>query len=582
MPNIELPTNPFGKIALSCSGGGYRAASFHLGSMSYLNHVQFAGAPLLENVKLISTVSGGSITGVVYAMMKQEGRSFTEVYHFLLEQLISIDLLHSGIEMLNPDAPWPFAYKRKNLINVFAVQYDRAFTSGGMMSIFDKMDCHLEAVVFNSTEFNHAVNFRFRNAGSSYSGNYYTRIPLRQLREVKLADVMAASSCFPGGFEPICWPDDFVHDQSPNLEALARKNAEAAISPLGIMDGGIYDNQGVDSILRYKENLPLPYFDLIILSDVASPDMKGFQPFKERPKKGLRALTIEKLRAKAAKADLGVAYVLWATVIIGLLAPSLFDMDANWLAGMCWTMAGLAFAFIGVRFWIKKQFNRLLFRVLLKVRGQISPFYLKRLGLFDIEALSLHRAEPLIMDRVNSLVTLLTSVFLKVVRRLNYNRLYEEEMYRFRRCSTLIKCLTRDNIQKVSAAGATDAPGNSGTAAPARNPGFFTGHYDADIGPAIERVVEDAAAFGTTLWFTEQEQLNNVLKKLVVTGQVTMCYNMILYIEQLKNAKDDQYASLDPEVRRHVDALYVQCIADWRVFRDRPMYLVDLLDANKH
>jgi len=29
----KIPEHPFERIALSCSGGGYRAASFHLGAM---------------------------------------------------------------------------------------------------------------------------------------------------------------------------------------------------------------------------------------------------------------------------------------------------------------------------------------------------------------------------------------------------------------------------------------------------------------------------------------------------------------------------------------------------------------------
>lgn len=565
MENTPLPADPFGKIALSCSGGGYRAASFHLGSMSYLNRLDFGGIPLLEHVKLISTVSGGSITGVVYAMMKQQGHSFDEIYDFLLQTLITTDLLHSGIEKLNPDAAWPYTHKRKNLINVFAAQYDQAFTGGALMSIFDNMNSHLEAVVFNCTDFEHAVNFRFRNSGSTYAGNYYNRITSKQLREVKLADVMAASSCFPGGFEPMCWPDDFVHEHSPNLRALAEKNSAAAISPVGIMDGGIYDNQGVDSILRYKEQSGLPYFDLIILSDVASPDMKAFVPFKEQPKEGFRALTIKAVRKRVAKVDRWAGGLLWLTAALGLLLPLVFDMRANWVAGVCWTFTGFAMLFLVVRFWVKRQLHLLLFRAFLKIRDHLAPFYLRRLALFDIEELSVHRAEPLIMDRINSLITLLTSVFLKVVRRLNYNRLYEDDVYQFRRFSTLIKCLSRDNLVKATSE--------------TRKPGFFTGKYDTDIGTAIQQVVEEAAAFGTTLWFTEQQLLDNVLKKLVATGQVTMCYNMILYIEQLKNIKDDQYGKLDEQVRTKIDALYVQCTSDWALFRQHPMFLVELNEA---
>ncbi len=493
-------------------------------------------------------------------MMKQQEHTFEEIYDFLLQTLLNTDLLKSGIENLNPDAPWPHTHKRKNLINVFAAQYDAQFTRGALMNVFDKMTCHLEAVVFNCTDFEHALNFRFRNPGSSYAGNYYNRIPLKQLREVKLADVMAASSCFPGGFEPMCWPDDFAHEQSPNLLDLATQNAAGAINPLGIMDGGIYDNQGVDSILRYKEGSALPYFDLIILSDVASPDMKAFVPFKEQPKKGFRALTIQAVKTRIATVDKAVCWGLWLIAALGVLLPFIFNMHANWLAGICWTFTGFALAFLGVRFWVKQQLHLLLFRMFLKVRDNLAPFYLRRLSLFDIEELSVHRAEPLIMDRINSLMILLTSVFLKVVRRLNYNRLYEDDVYQFRRLSTLIKCLSRDNLVKATSDG--------------KKPGFFSGDYDTDIGPAIQGVVEQAAAFGTTLWFTEQQLLDDVLKKLVATGQVTMCYNMILYIEQLKNSSGDQYDKLDAQVRAKVDALYAQCTYDWVLFRQDPMHLV--------
>ena len=50
------------KIALALSGGGTRAAVFHLGVLKRL-----AESSLLENVTDISTVSGGSIiTGLIY------------------------------------------------------------------------------------------------------------------------------------------------------------------------------------------------------------------------------------------------------------------------------------------------------------------------------------------------------------------------------------------------------------------------------------------------------------------------------------------------------------------------------------
>ena len=47
------------KIALSLSGGGFRAATYHLGVLSYLNHLKTKdGTPLLDQVSAVSTISG--------------------------------------------------------------------------------------------------------------------------------------------------------------------------------------------------------------------------------------------------------------------------------------------------------------------------------------------------------------------------------------------------------------------------------------------------------------------------------------------------------------------------------------------
>ena len=64
--------HPFDRIALSLSGGGTRAVGFHLGSMSYLDRVG-----LLDKVRILSTVSGGSAVGMGYAVYsKDELREF--------------------------------------------------------------------------------------------------------------------------------------------------------------------------------------------------------------------------------------------------------------------------------------------------------------------------------------------------------------------------------------------------------------------------------------------------------------------------------------------------------------------------
>ena len=69
---------PFGEIALSFSGGGVRAVGFHLGSLSYLDHVG-----LREDVRILSTVSGGTFVGLSYATsLKLHGEDFDFVSYY--------------------------------------------------------------------------------------------------------------------------------------------------------------------------------------------------------------------------------------------------------------------------------------------------------------------------------------------------------------------------------------------------------------------------------------------------------------------------------------------------------------------
>ncbi|MFM7401712.1 MAG: hypothetical protein ACKO4W_12500 [Bacteroidota bacterium] len=67
----------FQNIALSLSGGGYRAAAFHLGCMTCLHDSQHEGESLLKKLCVLSSISGGTITGVVYAHTLAGGRLFS-------------------------------------------------------------------------------------------------------------------------------------------------------------------------------------------------------------------------------------------------------------------------------------------------------------------------------------------------------------------------------------------------------------------------------------------------------------------------------------------------------------------------
>lgn len=64
----QIQFSPFQSIALCFSGGGFRAAAFSLGVLSYLNKVKIKSAEgeasLLSHVNFIASASGGTITNL--------------------------------------------------------------------------------------------------------------------------------------------------------------------------------------------------------------------------------------------------------------------------------------------------------------------------------------------------------------------------------------------------------------------------------------------------------------------------------------------------------------------------------------
>lgn len=563
-----IPPAPLEKIALSCSGGGYRAAVFHLGTMSYLNRLQYQGKPLLENVRMLSTVSGGSITGIVYTLQRQQGKTFGEFYDFLLDRIRRLDLVKLGIEKLNPGATWRNPYKRKNLINAFAELYDEYFTGGATFDELTQMRCHLEAVAFNSTEFNNAVDFRFRNRGSGIFGNFYLRIGQQEAAEIRLSDAMAASSCFPGGFEPILWPTDFLHADSPHLKALPQT------APVGIMDGGIYDNQGIDTILRYRGNGETPYFDCIIVSDVSSPNITPYKPTPEIPKKGLNHVTLGQMHRRIRAINRLADWVIPCFCILLCFLPLSWGYRNSTATGVSLTLAVTILVGWLAKLIMLRRMRRVLGRLrkFLLEKNPYMDFYLEKLSGLRLGELSLHRARPLLVDRINSLLSLVSAVFLKVVRRLNYNLVYTDDRWRYRRIGNLINTLTRQDYEAQSR-----RPTEERTREVLAQ-SIFKGDYDTDIGKNIQAVAETAADFGTTLWFTAEDELSNTLDKLIATGQFTMCYNLIVYLEALIFGEDNGFATLPAATQAGLRALLEQCRTHWSVFKEKPFSMLSVND----
>jgi predicted acylesterase/phospholipase RssA len=225
--------SPFEEIALAFSGGGFRAAGFSLGVLSYLDSIildDASRATLLRNVKYISSTSGGTITASLYTLFNSQGKLFNEAYFKIFDALDEQHLLENALSILNDNAAWKDRPdKSRNLINAFAMTYDTdiLFKGATMNDLIGNSSTHLEEVCFNATEFYKGRSFCQqiklkpdpKNALDKYFyyGGHYAHLgnPTTldaAVLHLKLADVLAASSCFPAGFEPIIYPNDFTHD----------------------------------------------------------------------------------------------------------------------------------------------------------------------------------------------------------------------------------------------------------------------------------------------------------------------------------------------------------------------------------
>lgn len=239
---------PFGRIALSFSGGGGRAAGFHLGTLVYLDR-----ADILEDVTILSTVSGGSFVGASYALaLKQapdgEDRhvTFRNYFESFKEVLQTAKLL-----------PWALKHMTSgcdSLVTALAQVYNDTFLKNARFGIFwGGRDIHLKDIIFNATEFRTGAAFRFQKSDHPcVIGNDRVCISADYAKQMRLADVVASSSCIPVGLEPLNFPDDFRWPaDSPGIVAAIKADLkrQCGNEDIPIMDGGVYDNQGIESAL---------------------------------------------------------------------------------------------------------------------------------------------------------------------------------------------------------------------------------------------------------------------------------------------------------------------------------------------
>jgi predicted acylesterase/phospholipase RssA len=480
---------PFGAIALSLSGGGYRAAGFHLGVLDMLHRLD-----LLKDVSALSTVSGGTFTGVRYALSLKAAEPFPVFFEKLKADLLSIDVPQLALAKLTTSAP-SIPSGRWDVITACAQVYDEKFFGGQRFGVFwDGRRISLTDLIFNSTEFRTGVAFRFQKSEDVRAkiGNGNVFITAEQAKQIRLADIVAASSCFPGGFEPLSFPDDFDwprdHAGAVALEELQGENW----APLPLMDGGVYDNQGMGSLmLGAKDESRLVAFGLFIFSDTEPQQPDLYVLPKPRPLGWMRLWHLNLGWWLLLAFSLAAAAVAWRFIDTGWDQWSdilnLFPL----VMPLCTVVALL---------WVRRKISRALCRVP-EVHGSAW-------GL--VKNLKVNQFIDMMELRISSLFALASSVFMRRIRRLVYDSVMGNERFKGKLLPTLIYDLIEAEALPPPLAW-------------------------LDPSAKMRDVAKAAENIPTTLWFTGSKQLPH----LIACGQITICRKLLLHILSLRGHNSD-------------------------------------------
>ncbi|HEV7279534.1 MAG TPA: patatin-like phospholipase family protein [Pirellulaceae bacterium] len=249
-------------IALCLSGGGYRAALFHLGSLTRLNELG-----ILSKIDTFSCVSGGSIFGGYLARKLSEGLPLKDGVYGEWDSLVEEFLAFTSrdIRTLAILAQLQFWRFEKGLgARRLEREYER-LTKGMQLSELPNRP----RFVFCSTDLVYANCWiADGNRVGDYLAGYVSPPP----PEWTVARAVACSSCFPPIFAPM--PTDLPASAFRRGKARRGPETTALIEKIRLTDGGVYDNLGVEPVWRTHEKL--------LVSDGGKPLTRVYVPAGRR------------------------------------------------------------------------------------------------------------------------------------------------------------------------------------------------------------------------------------------------------------------------------------------------------------
>jgi predicted acylesterase/phospholipase RssA len=333
-----------GKIGLALSGGGFRAALYHIGVLAKL-----AELDLLRKVEAISCVSGGSIIGAHYylevrKLIREKAdweiteRDYIEIVKRIEEKFLAgvqTNIRTRVVANLFVNLKMIFSsdYSRTKRLgelyeeNIFSLVEDdeggkprwlnnliiepKDWPKDGAEVFNPKKHNWLRAakvpmLILNATTLNTGHNWQFTATwmgeppspiDSEVDGNYrlrrmYYKDAPEGCKQVRLGHAVAASSCVPGLFEPLALHG--LYEEPKKEQDKKQNDKQDKKLVVRLVDGGVYDNQGTSSLLDQGCNI-------LLVSDAS-----GQMNTKNDPGAGLlavplRANTVLQARVRVAQ-----------------------------------------------------------------------------------------------------------------------------------------------------------------------------------------------------------------------------------------------------------------------------------------
>ena len=575
-------------IALSFSGGGFRAASFSLGCCRYLSLLPYGEGTMLDRVKYISSISGGSITAMTVFSMLRQGVPFEEIYLHLIRQLQGSELLDKVFEILNNESAWSASpEKNRNLINALALVYDQHIFKGATYgSLFagpvDKSIPVIDELCVNATELNNGMNFRFSTQGRI--GNQYLSLnrghqsSFDLIKKIKLGDILACSSCFPAGFEPMVFPRDFAYSEADTTlswndlggTVKTKDYYSGDFQPptldremFSLMDGGIDDNQGVYAFRLADERKTKGYeYDLYMPCDVTSNYLK--KPFRYPNER--KYPWLNRSAGSLFSSIYSTVFVLLMLSILVTVVSVVF-VSAG-CKSLVWPII-FGFSLLGSLILAALQVGLAKIRKVIVVNTNRSMGAERTEGTWNIMLrkysvefmeMPLGKLLQLLEARGKSVFLLANTIFLKKIRRASYEQLFSDMGIPNSQIGlTTVYLLSTKNDRMLQQELKTDLKGKNRPIS-VEDPRMILDVLQPSA--ALRFHVDSATAMETTLWFDDYHLKDDALASLLIAGQATMCFNLLRIVLRI------------PSSHHSWEGLKKQLLMDWEKFNEKPNWML--------